>query len=174
MAFSASIEYIAQLSPSYFILRDTSNYAAPDSKANISARTVTILDSAGDALPGYPNPIDFPYIDGDDLTISGLTQDLALQVTITLTPVTPQSGSTYVGQTDFATERFLQRGTFNIQVQALNNPSPTSMANAQYRTNCIDIIIEGQNAQTGVLYANYTGAQQALQRGQNIINNTQL
>lgn len=174
MAFTASIEYISQLDPSTFILRDTSNYASPDDKSNISSRTVTILQSDGSALPGYPNPISFPYGIGDDLTISGLTQDLALQVTITLVPIVTHGGSTYVGETDFATQRFLQQGTFNIQVQALNNPSPTSLANATYRTNCIDIIIEAQNSQTAMLFANYTGSQQALNRGQQIINNTQL
>ncbi len=174
MSFSASLTYVPDLLPSTFILRDTSNYAAPDSKSNISSRTVTLLDSNGDALPGFTNPIAFPYGGGDDLTITGLTNDLALQAIMTLVPISPQSGSTYTAEAEFATQRFLQVGLFNIQVQAQNNPSPTSLANVQYRTNSIDIIIEAQNSQTAVLYSNLTGAQICLDRGQQIINNTQL
>ncbi len=174
MALSASIEYLAQLDPTTFILPDTSNYAGADGKSNISSRTVTILQSDGSALPGYTNPIAFPYGGGDNLTIAGLTQDLALQVIMTLVPISPQSGSTYVGETDFATERFLQQGLFNIGVQRLNIIQPSSMADQQYRINSMDLIIEGENAQTGVLYANYTGAQLALNRSQNIILNTTL
>lgn len=174
MAFAAAITYEAQLDPSTFTLTDTSNYASPDSKANISSRTVTILQSDGSELANYPNPIAFPYGGGDTLTIEGLTQDLALQVVMTLVPISPVMGSTYVGEADFATQRFLQQGLFNIQVQALNNTNPSSLANQQYRNNSIDIIIEGTNSQTGVLYSNFTGSQEALNRAQNIINNTDL
>ena len=174
MSFVAKIVYLPQLDPTTFILQDQSNYAAPDSKANISSRTLTILQSDGTALPNYPNPIAFPYGGGDNFTISGLTQDLALQVIMTLVPISPQGGSIYTSETDIATERFLQQGLFNIQVQRLNIIQPSSLADQQYRTNSIDLIIEGQNAQTGVLYGNYAGAQLALNRSQNIILNTTL
>jgi len=174
MAFSAKITYLPQLNPATFILQDQSNYAAPDDKANISSRTVTILQSDGSALPGYTNPIAFPYSGGDYLTIAGLTQDLALQIIMTLTPISPQGGSTYVSEIDIATERFLQQGLFNIAVQRLNIIQPSSFADQQYRINSMDLIIEGQNAYTGILYANYTGAQLALNRSQNIILNTTL
>lgn len=174
MSFAAKIVYLPQLNPTTFILQDQSNYAPPDSKANISSRTLTILQSNGSALTNYPNPIVFPYSGGDSFTISGLTQDLALQVIMTLTPISPQSGSVYTSETDIATERFLQQGLFNIQVQRLNIIQPSSLADQQYRANSIDLIVEGQNAQTGVLYANYTGAQLALNRSQNIILNTTL
>jgi hypothetical protein len=174
MSFTAKIVYLSQLNPATFILQDQSNYAAPDSKANISSRTVTILQSDGTALPGYTNPIPFPYSGGDSLSITGLTKDLALQIIMTLVPISPQGGSVYVSETDIATERFLQQGLFNIQVQRLNIIQPSSFADQQYRINSIDLIIEGQNAQTGVLYTNYTGAQLALNRSQNIILNTTL
>jgi len=174
MSFVASIKYLPQLNPTTFILQDQSNYASPDSKSNISSRTVNILQSDNTPLPGYANPIPFPYSGGDNLTISGLTQDLALQIIMTLVPISPQVGSIYVSETDIATERFLQQGLFNIQVQRVNIIQPSSLADQQYRINSIDLIIEGQNAQTGILYANYTGAQLALNRSQNIILNTTL
>lgn len=174
MAFIAAITYVPQLDPTTFLLTDTSNYASPDSKSNMSARTITILQADGTALPGYTNPISFPYNTGDTYTITGLTKDLALQITMILTPISPNSGSSYVAIASIATERFLQQGLFNIQVQRLNDIQPNSMADQQYRTNSIDLILEGQNAQTAVLYGNFTGGQLALNRTQNIILNTTL
>lgn len=174
MAFSAAIEFEAQLDPSTFIINDTSNYASPDNKANISSRTLTVFQSDNSPFPGTTNPINWPYAAGDAFTFSGLTQDLALQIIMTLSPITPQSGSTYSAEADVATTGFLQQGLYNIQVQRLNNVNPASLSDKQYRTNSIDLIIEGQNAQTGVLYSNFTGSQEALDRAQNIINNTQL
>lgn len=174
MPFAAAIDYVPQLDPTTFLLQDISNYAAPDSKSNISSRTVTILQSNGSALPGYTNPIPFPYSGGDTLTITGLTQDLALEITMTLVPISPQVGSTYISIIIIATQRFLQQGEFNIQVQALNDTMPNSLALQQYRINNIDLIIEGVNSQTGVLFGNLTGSQLALNRSQNIILNTTL
>lgn len=174
MSFTASILYTPTIDPSTFTLTDTSNYLAPDDTANISSRTVSILQSDNSELPGYPNPIPFPYSGGDVLTITGLTQDLALQIIMTLVPIMSQGGSVYVAEADIATTGFLQQGLYNIQVQRLNNPNPSSLADKVYRTNSIDLLIEDQNSQTGVMYANFTGAQNALDRSQNIINNTQL
>lgn len=174
MAFVASITYEALLDPSTFLLHDSSIYASPDSKANISSRTVTILDANGAALSGYTNPIPFPYGGGDTLSITGLTQDYALQIIMTLTPISPQSGSIYTAEADVATQRFLQEGLYNIQVQRLNTLQPSSLSDQVYRRNSIDIIIEGSTSQTAMFYANYTGSQDALNRAQNIINNTTL
>lgn len=174
MPFTAAITYEQQLDPTIFRLRDTSNYAAPDSKANISSRTVTILQSNDQPLTGYPNPITFPYSGGDVLTIAGLTADVALQIIMTLVAIAPQSGSTYIAEADIATTRFLQQGLYNIQVQANNSPITSTMAKAQYRKNSIDIIIEEQNSQTALMYTDFEASQDALNRGQQIIDNTQL
>lgn len=174
MSFSAAIDFAAQADPSTFLINDVSNYASPDSKSNISSRVLTVFLSDNSALPGYPNPIAWTYNAGDSFTFTGLTHDLALQITMTLTPVTPQGGSVYVAEADVATVGFLEQGLFNIQVQRLNNVNPSSLSDKVYRNNSIDLLIEQQNSQTGVLYSNFTGAQEALNRGQNIINNTQL
>lgn len=175
MSLITSIEYLPQLDPSFFELQDTSNYGGSDPKANISIRTLSILQSDGTALPNYPNPIAFAYSGGDVFTISGLTQDLALKITLSLTPIVNNAGSVYTGEIDIATQRFLQQGEFNIQVQKNNSTMPLSAyANSIYRNNTMDIIIEAENAQTALLYSDFTGSQTSLQRGQNIINNTQL
>jgi hypothetical protein len=174
MPFSAKVSYIPLLDPTQFNVVDASVYLAPDDKANISSRTLQILDSLGNALPNYPNPIAWPIGGTDTLNFTGLTKDLALQIIMTLVPVTPQAGSVYIAETDVATVRFEQQGLFNIQVQRLNDIQPSSLADQQYRQNSIDLIIEANNAQIAITYANYTGAQLALNRTQSIINNTTL
>lgn len=174
MAFTAKIEYVAELEPTTFQVQDLSVYTAPDNKANITSRSLTILQSDNTALPNYPNPIAWPINGPDFLTFTGLTQDVALQIIMTLVPVTPQSGSTYVAESDVATNRFLQLGLFDIQV-AQNNTSPISPQVVKvYRDNSIDLIIEMQNSQTALLYADFTGSQNELNIGTQIIANTQL
>lgn len=176
MAITASIVYLPQLDPTTFVLQDTTPYAAPDSKSNISQRTLTILDYQNNPLPNYPNPISFPIggSNPDTISISGLTADKALSILMTLTPVSPQSGSVYTATIDVATNRFLQQGLFNIQVAA-NNTSPIStQAKDQYREDSIDLIIEMQNSQTALLFGDFTGSQNELNIGQNIINNSVL
>lgn len=170
----ASVEYIAELDPTTFQVSDTSPYAGADTKANISARSLSILQSDGSALTGYPNPIAFPVGGPDTLTFTGLTADTVLQIVLTLTPVAPQTGSVYTAEADVATTRFLQQGLFNIQVVRLNDGFPSSATESIYRTNSIDLIIETQNSQTAILYSNFTGAQLALNRGTQIINNLTL
>lgn len=176
MSITASLVYLPQLDPTSFVLQDTTPYAAPDSKANISARTLTILDYQNNPLPNYPNPINFPIggSNPDTFTIVGLTNDMALSVLLTLTPVSPQSGSVYTATIDFATNRFLQQGVFNIQV-AQNNALPVSpVAVATYRNKSMDIIISESNSQTALLFGDFTGSQNALNIGQNVINNVAL
>ena len=174
MALTAAIKYIPQLDPSTFQLQDTSNYAAPDSKTNISSRTVTILQSDGTGIPTYTNPIPFPYSGGDVLTISGLTQDYALKIILTLTPIFVNTGSIYSEEADVATSRFQEQGLYNIQVQKNNSAFISNQANSVYRTNSIDIIIEELNSQTALLYGDFEGSQDAIDRGLQIIQNTQL
>jgi hypothetical protein len=176
MSFTVSIKYLPQLDPTTFELQDTSVYTAPDAKSNFTARTLNILQADDTPLPGYPNPINFPIggSNPDIFTIAGLTADVALQIIMTLTPVTPNGGSVYVAEADIATTRFLQQGLFNIQVQKNNSPLTSSLAAVQYRNNSSDLIIETQNSQTALLYADFTASQAALNRGEQIITNTQL
>lgn len=173
MPFVAAIKYLQQLDPTTFELQDTSNYSTPDDKSNFSARVLNILQSDDTPLPGYANPIAFPYSGGDVFTITGLTADVALQIIMTLTPIV-NHGGTYSGEADIATTRFLQQGLFNIQVQKNNSPIISNQAAAQYRANSIDLIIETDNSQTALLYEDFVASQSALNRGEQIIANTQL
>lgn len=176
MSIVASLVYLPQLDPTTFQLQDTTPYASPDDKANISARTLTILDAYNNPLPNYPNPIDFPIggSNSDVFTIAGLTADMALNILMTLTPVSPQGGSVYTATIAIATNRFLQQGQFDIQVAQNNSGNISDRARVVYRTNTIDLIIEQQNSQTALLFGDFTGSQNELNIGENIIANTQL
>jgi len=176
MSFAASISYVPLADPTQFQLIDPSPYSGGDSKTNFSNRTLTILQSDNTPLTGYPNPIAFPIGGGnpDVITISGLTQDVALTIVMTLTPITPVGGSIYTAEADIATNRFLQQGLYNIQVQRLTDTLPSTRMDKVYRKSSIDLLIEMSNSQVAVLYANYTGAQDALDRGTQIILNTTL
>jgi hypothetical protein len=176
MAFTAALDYLPQLDPSTFILSDVSVYSPPDAKSNFSARSLTILDYLNNPLPGYPNPISFPIggSNPDTFTIAGLTQDMALQITMTLTPIVINGGSVYTVTIDIATNRFLQQGLFNIQVSKNISPPLSPYADSVYRNNSIDIIIDENNSQTALLYGDFTGSQNAINLGEATIMNTQL
>lgn len=156
---------------------DPSSFTVLDDSINegdetYTDRYLTILDSADEPLPDYPNPIDFNFDDFPDneITIEGLTQDMALSVTMTLVPTSPVGGSTYTVTEDIATNRYLQQGVYNIQqARFLDNDLP-GLAGVDAQYNSINIIIEQQNSQTAVLYGSLVSAQNALNRGQNIIN----
>ncbi len=155
--------------PSSLTITDDSPHEGDETYTD---RYLTILDSEGEELADYPNPVDFNFTDFPTgvITLTGFTQDLALEITMTLVPVTPVGGSTYVYTADFAMARYLQQGEYNIQQARFIDQDLTGLAGVQAQLNTMDIIIEARNSQTAVLYGSLTGAQEALDRGQNIIN----
>lgn len=174
MSLTASISYEPQLDPTTFNIVDTTPYAGGDTHANFSARTLTILQSDNTALPGYTNPIPFQFSGGEVLPITGLTGDVAITIVMTLTPITPVTGSIYTAEADVATNRFLQQGLYNIQVARLTDTNPSYKSDKVYRYQSIDLLIEMSNSQIAMLYSNYTGAQSAINRGEQIILNATL
>lgn len=169
MAISASITLSQGSDPSeLYILDDTIN---EDSETYIS-RTLTILDSNGDALTDYPNPNSFSFASypTNIFTISGLTVDVALSVTMLLVPTVVDPLSDYEVTEEVATNRYLQQGVYNIQEARFLENDLVGIASVQAQYDSIDVIIEQQNSQTAVLYGSLTGAQNALTRGQNVIN----
>lgn len=136
-------------------------------------RYLTILGSDGEELPDYPNNIDFNFDDfpTNAITLTGFTQDLSLNIVMTLVPASPVVGSTYTYEEDVAMNRYLQQGLYNIQESRFINQDLPANAGIQAQYNSFSIIVEEQNSQTAVLYGSLTASQEALDRGQNIINN---
>ena len=170
MAITAAIEITQGASPAAFIVEDTTVNENSETYTN---RTLTILDSQGNPLTGYTNPISFfPFASYPDnkITISGLTQDMALSVLMTLTPTTPVGGSTYAITEEVATNRYLEQGVYNIQQARFLTNDLAGLPDKEAQYNSIDILVEQSNSQTAVAYGSLVGSQAALNRGQNIIN----
>lgn len=174
MAITASITISQLTDPTTFKVTDTTPYAGSDSVANFSGKTLTITKSDGSALAGYSNPINFPVGD-TELEITGLTEDLAFRIVLTLVPVVPVDGSVYTTTVDVALNRFLEKGLFDIQVERfLGNRRNMPKCDEDARVSSIDLLIEAENSQSALVYGSLSGSQSALDRAKNIISNTSL
>lgn len=169
MAITASIEISQGASPANLIIEDTT---LNEDSETYTDRYLTIVDSNGDALTDYPNPIDFNFTDfaTNIITLTGFTVDLSLNIIMTLVPSVVDPLSVYTAEEDVAMLRYLQQGVYNIQEARFLENDLVGIASVQAQYDSIDVIIEQQNSQTAVLYGSLTGAQNALTRGQNVIN----
>lgn len=169
MAITATISISQGASPANLIIEDTT---LNENTETYTARTLTITDSNGDALADYPNPINFSLITypTNIITLTGFTVDLALNIIMTLTPTVVVVGSIYIAEEDVAMNRFLQQGVYDIQASRFIDNQLVGLASIQAQSNSINVIIEQQNSQTSILYGSLTGSQNALTRGQNVIN----
>lgn len=169
MAVTASLTISQGSDPSELIFTDST---INEDSETYTARTLTITDSNGDELADYPNPIDFSKVTypTNVITLSGFTVDLALNAILTLTPTVVDPASVYTAEEDIAMNRYLQQGVYNIQEARFIENQLVGLASVQAQLDSIDVIIEQQNSQTAVLYGSLTGAQNALTRGQNVIN----
>ena len=96
---------------------------------------------------------------------------MALTVTMTLTPTVVVGGSDYVATNQVALNRYLEQGLYNIQAARFLSTDLVGLADVQAQLSSMDILIEQVNSQTSVLYGSLVAAQEALDRGQNVINN---
>jgi hypothetical protein len=168
MAIVASISVSQGSNPANLTITDTT---VNENSETYTDRYLTILDSSNEALADYPNPIDFSFASYPTgaITLTGFTVDLALNIVMTLVPTVVDPASEYEAIEDVAMNRYLQQGVYNIQEARFIENQLVGLASVQAQLNSIDIIIEQQNSQTAVLYGSLTGAQNALTRGQNII-----
>ena len=170
MAITASITVSQAASPASFTVTDTTVNESSETYTN---RTLTVLDSENNPLAGYTNPIPFSFgtYPTGVISLTGLTQDMALTVSMTLTPTVVVVGSVYTATNQVALNRYLEQGLYNIQAARFLSTDLVGIADVQAQLSSMDIIIEQVNSQTSVLYGSLVGAQEALDRGQNVINN---
>jgi hypothetical protein len=170
MPITAAITVSQAASPASFTVTDTTINQGSETYTN---RTLTVLDSENNPLPGYTNPIPFGFDNYPDgiISLTGLTQDLALTVSMTLTPTVVVVGSVYTATNQVALNRYLEQGLYNIQAARFLSTDLVGIADVQAQLSSIDILIEQVNSQTSVLYGSLVAAQEALDRGQNVINN---
>jgi hypothetical protein len=170
MAITATISVSQAASPASFTVTDTTTNQGSETYTN---RTLTVLDSENNPLPGYSNPIPFGFDNYPDgiISLTGLTQDLALTVSMTLTPTAIDPESVYTATNQVALNRYLEQGLYNIQAARFLSTDLVGIADVQAQLSSMDILIEQVNSQTSVLYGSLVAAQEALDRGQNVINN---
>jgi hypothetical protein len=167
---TASITVSQAASPASFTVTDTTANQGSETYTN---RTLTVLDSENNPLPGYTNPIPFSFVNYPTgvISLTGLTQDMALTVSMTLTPTVVVVGSVYTATNQVALNRYLEQGLYNIQAARFLSTDLVGIADVQAQLSSMDILIEQVNSQTSVLYGSLVAAQEALDRGQNVINN---
>jgi hypothetical protein len=170
MPITATIAISQAASPASFTVTDTTANQGSETYTN---RTLTVLDSENNPLPGYSNPIPFSFANYPTgvISLTGLTQDLALTVSMTLTPTVVVVGSVYTATNQVALNRYLEQGLYNIQASRFLSTDLVGLADVQAQLSSMDILIEQVNSQTSVLYGSLVAAQEALDRGQNVINN---
>jgi hypothetical protein len=170
MPITAAITVSQAASPASFTVTDTTINQGSETYTN---RTLTVLDSENNPLPGYTNPIPFSFVNYPTgvISLTGLTQDMALTVSMTLTPTVVVVGSVYTATNQVALNRYLEQGLYNIQAARFLSTDLVGIADVQAQLSSMDILIEQVNSQTSVLYGSLVAAQEALDRGQNVINN---
>jgi len=170
MAITANITVSQAASPASFTVTDTT---VDESSETYTGRTLTVLDSENNPLPGYTNPIPFGFdtYPNGVISLTGLTKDMALTVSMTLIPAAIDPASVYTVTKQVALNRYLEQGLYNIQAARFLSSDLQGIADVQAQLSSIDIVIEQINSQTSVLYGSLVGAQEALDRGQNVINN---
>ncbi len=90
---------------------------------------------------------------------------------MTLTPTVVDPNSVYVATNQVALNRYLEQGFYNIQAARFLSTDLVGLADVEAQLSSMDILIEQVNSQTSVLYGSLVAAQEALDRGQNVINN---
>ena len=167
---TATISISQAASPASFTVTDTTVNEGSETYTN---RTLTVLDSENNPLAGYTNPIPFSFANYPTgvISLTGLTQDMALTVSMTLTPTVVVVGSVYTATRQVALNRYLEQGLYNIQAARFLSTDLVGLADVQAQLSSMDILIEQVNSQTSVLYGSLVAAQEALDRGQNVINN---
>lgn len=124
MSLTAAIQISQGANCDRFTVKDVSNYVASgEAKNTFTARKLIIYKSDG-TVYRQPNQtsdkIDFAYgtYPSDEITIVGLTSDLALHVVMTLTPPSVISGSIYIANTKFALVCYT-KGYFSVRVKKM-------------------------------------------------------
>lgn len=170
MAITASISVSQAASPASFTITDTTQNQGSESYTN---RTLTILDSENKPLEGYSNPIPFSFsaYPTGVISLTGLKKDMALSISMTLTPTVVDPASVYTANKQVSLNRHLEKGLYDLQAARFLSTDLKGIADVQAQLSSIDIILEQVNSQTSVLYGSLVGAQEALDRGQNVINN---
>lgn len=167
MPFTASFTVSQSADGTQLTITDTSNYGT-EGKGTFSSRSLSILMSDGNPLPGTPVIFSFANYPNDFVTIP-IEKDYSLNITLTLVSTNPQPGSVYVSQRIVTTIVFSNLFLFSICQNVASNPSVLQIPD--FYTNWQAAEVNYAAALRATDYSDQFSAQAALNRLQQIINN---
>lgn len=168
-AFVAAYKISQSAVGSVITVTDNSNYTGSgEPYTGFTARVVTVTLAGGNTVT-VPA---FPYVAGNGDTVSfTIVRDFAMSINMTVTPVTPQSGSVYTISGLYISVNFLQSFIYGI----LQNISANQalLNDPIFQQSLFRLYNELSNANlAGGKYNDQLSAQNALDRAYYIMNNT--
>jgi hypothetical protein len=166
--FVPSIAMAQQGDCSKFTITDNSDFST-EPKAGFSSRTLQLLDGYGNPYTpaGFFSPVISWPLSQNSIDIP-VDQDYAFQITYTINPVTPVSGSTYTK--DFYAALACNLRVANGNLIASREIDQDTINLDSYRDTLTDIQIEYMCAQRSIQSGDIIGSQKALDRGIGIYN----
>jgi len=153
-----------------FTLTDTSDYT-DEPQNTFTGRVIILTTSSGDTLvPAgtVTSYINFPFADGDSITIDCMERDYALIVTVEWTSSNPQPGSIYEASLVYGFESYDKNGEYGV-IQALI-ARPSIVQNLSYWRNLGKLQTYIHCTNQAVYYQQQDSAQAALNRGAFLLN----
>jgi hypothetical protein len=153
-----------------FLVTDNSTYNV-EAKNTFTSRKLTLQKSDGSYITvggTVYNEYVWPFSQGDNIEITGLSWDLAVSAVITLQPVSAQTGSVYEDTTVFSLTCFTNSAFFaNTSLMSTNQ---SLEKNPKFVRDVMRIFIEQSAAQKATSEGNMSSAQAALDRAEYITN----
>lgn len=176
MAFTAEFEVEQDISGSPMTIRDISDYS-DEGKGTFSARTLTIYLADGStmladgSITTTPTSINFSFAGypSDEIEIP-ITQDYGFNIVLTLTSISPVSGSTYVAISVVGLYGYLD--AFAQQKQQGTQAQIALMNDKNYKENLGNVYLEIDNIKNSAFYSVLSSIQNAIDRAYyNYVNN---
>jgi hypothetical protein len=143
-----------------FQITDTTNYAAPETKAAMTSRYLYLYSADGTLY----RTIDFSYVTfpTDVITITGIDQDYAFKINLEITPASPVVGSVYVASKVVALTCYSKVAFFERQNKMVVEPS--LLNNTDYLKDSIKIVLDIEAANNAAVDTDVLNAQNAIDR----------
>ena len=170
MSFTASFSVATPASGSLAIT-DNSNYGGAEPKSSFTNRQlfVTYVGGAPFNYPNYPSFFPFSSFPSDVLTLTGMTRDFSLLVSLVLTPATPQAGSVYTATQVVTLTNFSYLFLYSLAQAMAANPAVTNIPG--YYQNVQKAYSLLNMAKTAGFYSDQMSAQSALNQLNTMIQN---
>lgn len=170
MPITASFTASQSSDCSTFQITDTTNYAAPETKAAMTSRYLYLYNADGTLY----KTVDFAYgtYPSDVVTITGIDKDYAFTVNMVITPASPVSGSVYTASKVVTLVCYSKVAFFERQNKMVIEPS--LLNNTEYLKDSMKIILDIEAAKNAEADTDVLNSQNAIDRIKFITDNDAL